>query len=263
VPHIQLETVTTCNAKCGFCPHPDLARSYSTMDMDLYRKIIDEVQTLPLIQFIYFVGLGETLLDPHLLERVRYIRSRGMTNTIGMFTNGFLATPTRIDDLYAAGVNIIHFSLNATSPQGHEAAMGVNGLYEKVARSAWYALTTYGPSRAQVCAVPSKYLDQAAFKALWGPFSQIWREDNFAGDTVVDTPPLERCDFPQSQINVLWDGRVTTCCMDPTGHRVFGDLKHQTIREVFNSEDFTNFRYNHSIGRGKAESPCDVCSRIR
>lgn len=262
MPHIQLETITTCNAKCGFCPHPGLARTYNTMSMGLFEKIVDEVHTLPLIQFIYLVGMGETLLDPHILDRVSYIRNRGMTNLIGMFTNGFLASPERIDALYETGVNVIHFSLNATDAAGHAAAMGVPGMYDRVRRSIHHALSKWGPSRAQVCAVPAPGFDRAAFKATWGPLGQIWREDNFAGDTSAATPPLPRCDFPQAQINVLFDGRVSTCCMDVTGKRIFGDLKHQTIREVFNSAPYTQFRYAHSIGKGKAEHPCNLCSRL-
>jgi len=263
MPHIQIETITTCNAKCGFCPHPGLARDYNVMGMPLYRKIIDEVATLPLIEYIYIVGLGETLLDPHLLDRVRYIRGKGMKNTIGMFTNGFLATHDRIDALYAAGISVIHFSLNANSAEEHEQVMGVRGLYGKVTAAVEYALRTSGAGRlAQPCAVGSAGFDAARFRKTWGPAAQVWREDNFAGGTEAFTSPLPECDFPQTQINVLWDGRVTTCCMDPTGKRVFGDLRTQTIREVFNSEPYTTFRYNHSIGKGKAESPCNLCSRL-
>ena len=140
--------------------------------------------------------------------------------------------------------------------------MGVRGRYEHVTQCISHALTKWGPRRVQVCAVDVPGFDREGFKRIWGPFGKIWREDNFAGDTATSTSALSSCDFPQTQINVLHDGRVTTCCMDPTGKRVFGNLSEQSIREVFNSEGYTTFREQHSLGFGKQQDPCRLCSRI-
>ena len=36
---LQIETVTTCNARCHFCPYPNVSYRWgSTMSMDLFKK---------------------------------------------------------------------------------------------------------------------------------------------------------------------------------------------------------------------------------
>ena len=53
-----------------------MKRPKGTMSMELFTKIIDEATTLPLIDHITFTGLGETLLDKHLIARIRYTRQK-------------------------------------------------------------------------------------------------------------------------------------------------------------------------------------------
>ena len=39
----SIETVNICNAKCWFCPQPDHTRSKGYMEIDVFKKIIDEI----------------------------------------------------------------------------------------------------------------------------------------------------------------------------------------------------------------------------
>jgi sulfatase maturation enzyme AslB (radical SAM superfamily) len=53
---IHMATVNTCNASCHFCvySHQSNTLPKGVMSMDLYKKIIDEAKTIPVIDSIAF-----------------------------------------------------------------------------------------------------------------------------------------------------------------------------------------------------------------
>ena len=60
-----------CNADCIMCPrdmHAD-ARPHGIMDLDLYRRSIDEVSALGAEQIV-LTGFGEPLIDVEELKRL-------------------------------------------------------------------------------------------------------------------------------------------------------------------------------------------------
>jgi hypothetical protein len=61
---------------------------------------------------------------------------------------------------------------------------------------------------------------------------------------------------------VLWDGRVSLCCFDAKGEVVFGDLKEQTLREVYTSPEWVRYRETHGRGEKKGLRLCEGCTEI-
>jgi radical SAM protein with 4Fe4S-binding SPASM domain len=53
---------------------------------------------------------------------------------------------------------------------------------------------------------------------------------------------------------VLWDGRVSLCCADFDGHQILGDLRTQTIAEIWNSPPYRAARRLHLESGGP-----DIC----
>jgi hypothetical protein len=53
---------------------------------------------------------------------------------------------------------------------------------------------------------------------------------------------------------VLWDGRVSLCCADLDGRVVLGDLRTQTIAEVWNGDPYRRVRREHLESGGP-----DIC----
>ena len=74
--------------------------------------------------------------------------------------------------------------------------------------------------------------------------------------------PTQSCARAFGQIMVLWDGRVSLCCFDGEGDEILGDLKTQTIREVYNAGRALEIRTAHAEGR-RGEIPlCRNCTSI-
>jgi 2-iminoacetate synthase ThiH len=59
---VQIESTNLCNAKCVFCPRDEMHRRQGVMDLDLFRKIVDECAALG-ITHVRVHNYGEPFLD--------------------------------------------------------------------------------------------------------------------------------------------------------------------------------------------------------
>lgn len=265
---IKLENSTACNAACHFCPHPDLTeRMGLSMPMDLFKKIVDEAVTSEAITSYTVGGLGEPLLDPLLDERISYIHAR-TAFPISIYTNGVALNPKRFERLKEAGLSNMVVSLNAVSGNQHERIMRLRGKFEMVLGNIRYALANRDGMHIEIHAVFTgdtfTLEDAARFHAMFGEHARVISEGNWArGNRLTrDFKPNEQCFRATRGINIIYDGRATACCFDPTGRLTFGDLKTQTLREVYASEKYVAFRQAHAEDRADEYEICKNCTRI-
>lgn len=276
---IQIETCGTCNAGCHFCVYPSIAkdRAGKMMTRELFRKIVDEVVTIPVVSNIKLMGLNEPLLDPRLDEFIGYIKSIGQNLGICIYTNGLLLTPKRQDRLREAGLTDLIVSLNAVRPEQHDKIMGMKNRFDTICRNIDYA-RGFSTPRVEVHAVYTSdtftEADVQTFHDRWGSIAKgtgiglVAQYANWSGDIDVPAKAVglvmanEWCHRATESVYILFDGRVTTCCLDPLGKQVFGDLNTQTLREIYNSEKYTEFRRAHSQNRADEYELCRNCTRI-
>lgn len=270
---LHIATINTCNAKCHFCTYasPENVYPKGVMSMELYRKIIDEAKGIPEVGAIAFSALGEPLLDPHLVERVCYAReTRADWYPIEVYTNGVSLTPARFEALKDAGVDSVTISLNAVRAKQHQEIMGLKGKFGTVTANARYATDHAGNVIVVVKAVRDddhfREADQSQFLQTWDG-RVVWQGNWAGGVEFIDArrngfDPNSACDRALEQVSVLWDGVVTLCCFDPLAKHRFGDLSRQTIREVYNSDDYVQFRQLHHENRAAEHPMCRVCTRI-
>ena len=71
--HVQIQTITGCNAKCIFCPNGKTRRKIPRgrrMGWDLYRSIVDQCIELGRRRYSVYL-MNEPMLDRELAERWR------------------------------------------------------------------------------------------------------------------------------------------------------------------------------------------------
>ena len=93
---VEFEVTNKCNADCIMCPNSIMERPIVKMDMDLFKRIVDEfaAENLPLIKFV-FAGIGEPTLDPLLPEKIRYLKEKIPAVPVQLTTNASLLTERR------------------------------------------------------------------------------------------------------------------------------------------------------------------------
>ena len=70
------------------------------------------------------------------------------------------------------------------------------------------------------------------------------------------------CDGLWIGVNINYDGTVVPCCFDFNGSFVLGDVKKQTLQEIWNSRAFSYFRKAHSARNPKLIPICGDCDQI-
>jgi radical SAM protein with 4Fe4S-binding SPASM domain len=128
---VEFEVTNKCNADCIMCPNGIMKRQVAHMNLDLFKRIVDEIaaEKLPLIRFV-FAGIGEPTIDPHLPERIRYLKEKIPAVPVQLTTNASLLTERKAKDLIESGLDRVIVSFNGTSKETYEAVMG-NMVYEK------------------------------------------------------------------------------------------------------------------------------------
>lgn len=268
---LQLETVAYCNAACVFCPYPTMTRQRGVMPWPLFERIVEEAAGVDKITQYTLTGLGEPLLDPMLVDRIRFIRMKDPTARVDVFTNGSFLTREKAVELGEAGLTELFVSLNAANADKRYQVMRLDD-YDKVVQQIKDAIAL-AKYRVTVKAVWSKDLMEAdeadEFSKQWGGPTAfggnafVHLEGNWAGETYkLRVKPSSCCNRALTQIMVLWDGRVSLCCFDGEGEVILGDLRAQTIREVFAGELAVGIRQAHMEGRRGELKLCKDCTAI-
>jgi radical SAM protein with 4Fe4S-binding SPASM domain len=70
-------------------------------------------------------------------------------------------------------------------------------------------------------------------------------------------PEIYLCNYPWRSVVVLWDGRVVPCCRDHDAALVLGDLREQSLREIWHGPAARALRLAH---RTRSCGPGHLCA---
>ncbi len=248
---IQIEATNLCNARCVFCPRDRMERKQGVMEMGLYRKIVDESAALG-IRSARMHNYGESFIDREIVEKIRYAKSKGIAE-VGLISNGSLITPAVARAVVEAGLDAINISLDAAGTEAFERTR-IGLRYDRVIENIEGLLRVraeLGASRPRLILSFVRQQDsdeERAFIEKWSRVADkvhVTDAHNWAGTLHARSDVRFPCYRPWLTFTVLWDGRVSLCCADFDAKVVLGDLRTQTIAEVWNSDAFRAVRRAH------------------
>jgi radical SAM protein with 4Fe4S-binding SPASM domain len=248
---VQIESTNLCNAKCVFCPRDEMHRRQGVMDMDLFKKVVDECAALG-ITHVRVHNYGEPFLDKQLVEKVRYAKNKGIAE-VGMISNGSLITEELARGMIDAGLDAINISVDASGKETFERTR-VHLKYDDVIGN----VRTLARLRAESARKRPKLIlsfvrqnnsaDEQAFISEWSRIADkihITDLHNWAGTLNTNSDVRYPCYRMWLTFTVLWDGRVSLCCADFDGRHILGDLRTSTIAQVWNSPAYRAVRRQH------------------
>jgi MoaA/NifB/PqqE/SkfB family radical SAM enzyme len=126
---IFLDITTRCNARCVMCNlWGKKAESYDVPLETLKRRIDDLHHWLG--RGHLQLGLGESLLHPHIFELAAYAQSKKML--IGTISNGLLITDKVAEQIIRHNFFNLNVSLDGIKPATHNFTRGLPGAFDKV-----------------------------------------------------------------------------------------------------------------------------------
>lgn len=246
---IRIETTNVCNLRCSFCPQSTaqgVVRGY--MKENLFRKILKDVVPFPENRRapFYLHICGEPLLHPHIDTFVRMASEAGLRPVLT--TNANLLEESLSARLIEAGLKGIEFSFEGLDKATYE-TFRMRGKFEKVRDNIEIFLRLndemghpvhtelvvvdlpgVAPQRLlDFCQSMKPNFDTVNHAAYFDWLGKVEKHDFDQSSYVV-------CTASQTDLNVLWDGRVVPCCMDVDGEMVIGDFNTMTYLEVLAAE---------------------------
>ena len=266
---VMVENTNVCNANCVFCPHRIMKRKKGAMPMDLFKKIVDQCRKEG-IDYLTIYGFGEPLLDPRFEEKVTLAKELGIAR-VTTNTNAMYLTRERSRKIIAAGIDEIYISFDAATKKTYRqirpgldfktVEKNINDLVEEKKRQGGqkpeiilsFVETETNKKETE------KYLSKWKNKVDHVSISQL---HNWTG--AVDCGGLENgrrdpCRLLWTDMVISWDGRVPLCCNDYENKIILGNIKRQTIREIWGGKKMKGVRRLHQKGKFSELSLCKKC----
>lgn len=283
---VSIEPTTACNLKCPECPSGLRAftRPTGNLKEDFFRTTIDQLHQQLVYLIFYFQG--EPYINPKFLDMVKYANSKGIYTITS--TNGHFLDDDNARRTIESGLDRIIISLDGTTQEVYE-QYRKEGVLDKVIAGAknlvkWkrklnsnhphiiFQFLVVKPNEHQI---PEVYklakeigVDEVKLKT-----AQVYDYEH-GNPLIPDNPKYSRYtklddntyQFKNGLANhcwklwhsavITWDGMVVPCCFDKDASHVMGDLKQNTLKEIWKYNSYNNFRSDIV----KSRASIDICA---
>ncbi len=275
---VSLELVNRCNLSCVMCytiNHKDPKATFSLPDIE---KLMAECGENKLPAMV--VGMGsEALIYKGVREALEHVRKADVMDVF-LGTNGILLTEDLSRFLVEQRIARIEVSLDAATPETYLKVRGKDEL-EKVEANLEKLIEIRKQMRSKLpvirlcfCVQDENLHEQKAFLEKWdGKVDYIdFQEmvdfgnvDEFreTADALTSPPPDAAkpdstfCAYPFNSLHVWSDGGVTPCCTFFGKALVIGNVRDQSLKEIWDGDAIKDIR--SQLLSGDVNPVCHAC----
>lgn len=274
---VSLETLTTCNQKCYFCPVSIAPREDELMPLEMFESIVE--QLLPYrstLESVFLQNYNEPTVDRRFADLIRHLFAAKFP--VSVLTNGTGLSPAKADAIMEAGtLRYLCVNLSTLDAKRYAEDRGFDHL-APVLRNLDYLrdkrlaedmrIVVLGKGDAvheQDFAEIRERFEGSRFqvgsavtndRAGWLPPTGLHvpaKRGRLAGCDLVGSRPLQH-------LHITASGRCVLCCQDYDENYVVGDLKTQSLDEVLQSDDFARLRrWTYGIEDAPDDFICRTC----
>jgi len=283
---LHLELTNLCNANCVFCPYQFQTRKIEFMSDEVFQKAVADYVSLGGGSVGLTPIVGDALIDPKFLERVRYLRAHPAIDRIWLTTNCILLDRFGIEAILKSGVNAINVSTAGFDADMYERVYR-NGSYNRMRRNVQELVernTALGsPVAVAIALRPDRPLEEVMAHPDFQPILAHKPELDFTWSFTSANGRITREILPASMklrvvtqrreacVNtyngpiVLPNGTVMGCscvaAMDAVQDLSIGDIRHSSLDEIWAGSRVRDLR--SSFGTPQLNSTCAGCDMYR
>ena len=150
VPRLTIETTNFCMSKCVFCAYRYMQRLKQHLDMDLFKKAVNEYIEMGGVNLALCTVLGEPTCDPFLLERIKYVKKNPEIRSLGFITNLQNLHQFDIHEFVNSGITSLSISVVLSGGGKYYEFFGVD-LYSIVLKNLVLLLTENKKCNNKIC----------------------------------------------------------------------------------------------------------------
>ncbi|MDC0979320.1 radical SAM protein [Gammaproteobacteria bacterium] len=279
---VSFELVNRCNLKCVMCWTDNHKGSLAKLDEEMIDKLLKEIEenNVPAV----ILGLGsETLVSKGAKEVLRKVKEAGVMD-IFFGSNGVLLDKEVAQLLIDLEIARVEVSLDAATPETFHKIRGKDQL-PRIEKNMEKLLEVKKESNAALPVVRLCFCEQAFNKHEKEQFVEKWsgRADyvdfqdvqDFSyvnelletgdveafKDLEADDLPYIECAYPFNSLNVWSNGDISPCCTYYGKNLVFGNIRENSLEEVWHGEEMNALR--KEMITKKLKPTCKACFASR
>jgi MoaA/NifB/PqqE/SkfB family radical SAM enzyme len=255
---VSLETMTTCNQKCYFCPVSIAPREDALMTQEMFEGIVAQLTAYrDTLEAVFLQSYNEPTLDRRFVDHVKTLFANALP--VAVLSNGTGLTPAKVDQIMAAG-QLRHLCINLSTldreryqhdrgedhlaivmrnldslkdrPLSTEMKIVVLGTGDDVHQKDFEDVQArYGGSLFRV--ERHVVMDRAGWLDVGLKTAQ--KRTRLAGCENVGSRPIQH-------LHITPQGQCVLCCEDYDENYVVGDLTKNTVAEVLAGPDMARMR---------------------
>lgn len=278
---IHIENTNACGYKCVMCPRESQTRRIGYMPLEDFCLALDRIGEFRGIFHLH--GFGEPLLDRELPLKLQELKKKNPLSMGLIFsTLGVRVAEDCFTKLLTAGLDGIVISLYGFTQEDYKNIHGYNG-FELVKRNLQllsnamkdfpkFTATIKIPSPTLSSCLPvaeppervnfCQWAKKLGFHIAEWPFVH-----NYSSGRNYNLPDTKRvCPVivgkRKNILNITWDLNVIPCCYDFNATMPFGNLRKQSLEEIFSSHEYLAFVIAHQTGELQAYPACQNCEKL-
>jgi MoaA/NifB/PqqE/SkfB family radical SAM enzyme len=275
---VSLETMTTCNQKCYFCPVSVQPRQDEEMPEVLFHRIVQDLTNYrQTIEGVFLQSYNEPTIDRRFVDFCSALFDVGLP--VAVLSNGTGLTPARVDALMKAGtLRYLCINLSTMDAAEYVRDRGADHL-QLVLRNLDYFKDFRVADEMRVIVLGRGDEDQKRnFELVRDRFAgsrfsvesyltidrghwnldvgrkSIEMKKNLAGCDLLGSRPLQH-------LHITPRGSCILCCQDYNEEYVVGDLSKSTIAEVLEGDAIAKMRkWAYGIEDAPDDFICRTCT---
>lgn len=286
-PEISIENTSVCNSRCVFCPNGIMQRPRKAMNMDVFKKAVDEAIQMGSRDIDFFVTIGDPLLDPQLLERARYVKANQQVQDMGFNTTLQWLHLFDLDEFFRCGFTWVTVSTTLSGREEYRSFFGVDKYDQMLANLVALLKENNRRGNPMIVEIGIKPTPEPRENILNHPDFQfvqslthqdlaavVKREDFFVCDWggSVQLPSYLRplplwprehrpCFRLFRGMMLFSNGKVGACaCRDfeATSELILGSVGERSLPEMWNGQQLAQIRSDWRTGK-KIPGVCQKC----
>lgn len=288
---IYLEPTNICNFKCVYCPesfdnYKELAGGHFQLSLEDFKAVAKQIKDLGTVKTLNFYMMGEPFVNKQLTQFISLAKSEAIADKVIVTSNGTLVKPAIYQDICDSQLDYLRISIYGGNENSHatntQSSFRLSRIKDNI-----LGLKQFRDERGQKH--PFIYIkmiespnadDNRQFKEMFSEASDEvfiepvmnWNdpdEGNLAGqakDTELSRQYFSAqkavCPFPFYTLVIHSDLKVSVCCVDWNKQTIVGDLRNETLADIWKGDALRTFQLRHLQRRRHQLAGCKTCTYL-
>lgn len=263
---VMIEPTTRCILECKYCAKHQLGVNKRKTDLELkdFRKIIDEIGEY--LYFIFYWNWGEPFLNKDIFDMISYANEKKIFGIIS--TDGLILNEKNCNKLIDSRLDYLILSCNAANREEYKNYSGKD-LFERFIMNTQTLMKVKKARKSRLPFVNLQFvvsqdnenqidlmqtlagelgIDRLTFKKLniydkprinhLAPITSEYKHRKY----IKDQDKENFCIRAWSSLAINCDGSVVCCCGDVENNFLLGNIKNQSIKDIWNGKEYQALR---------------------